>query len=1107
MRSGALLQFPLGMGLAQDANPKAKPGSSLKRGVNVRWPKDGTIGKRFGARLLAANQARPEVLRLIQRGSELNAIGDGTNLHTYDAAGDTFRDQGEISEMQLDWSTLHDDARGVQSSDIAVHGDFLVHAWITGDPTRWPEWSSPNYTGTDFRGWVRVVNWRTGQTQLAPTELEFVLGGRPMFLRVLVASNYAFILYVIHGDQTLNYTSINLATMAVDEFFGEIVDDVRADASLFGRFDACVLSSGHFCIVYEADGGGEGGSGLLTALRVTRSNGTLTVNTTETLEHENIRSIAIAESVALGQVFVIYSFAYITLSDPDHRVNVLSVDSTTMLLEEGPSTIEFNFFASQVSLFVPEGEEYPVFAFAGFDQGDDATEISDGEGDFPALITGVLFDDEGDLDENEDQRRRSTAMTMLSRIFSSGGRFYIMAADARYGERDYADGGELAFTPATSSYQLEIQTYAYEHDLASSPPPHRMVGKIDHDIAGMFHMSSMPAVVNIDDDDDDDRTHLAILPFLADAAPHSFNWRTGLRLVRMTRDPSLMADPWRHVVSGQETYFGGGHLGAWDGRIPFDYGMRIPFIVQYTAGSANTGRMAASNGTAANGYIYQFEPAYRSTAGVLHRGPLSVQTDPLIANANGSIGFRLAPATIDCKQRRPANGFQEEGLASCIFIYRTERTGSVLYRLTYEPAYNIIDNQFTLNTISYTDTRRDEDITAEFGGQDDPPVPAVFLSERPQAYTATGELEDCQPPAPYTLFRHNNRDFIIAGDRRTVWFSKDWRENGPGVAAGYNPAQVETYDQDLTGGGGLDDKRIMFWERGLWFVSGDGPTVAGTENRFSPPIPIQSDVGCTNPRSIVAWPGGLMFQSETDIYSVSRGLEIGWVGKDARDTLADYPVITSAVLVASENEVRFTCNNEDGDEGIVLVFDYQRKTWTTRTYEDGAPIADALFMNDEYFFAIGDRVYVEDTTTHLDEVEGVSDVSTEFVPSTIELESIQPSGMIGWQRVRIAKMLGTALSNHALTVSIARDFSDTYEQTESFAAGSVQTTPASHQRAEVALTVQRRQAVQLKFEDAAPANTTTHPLGNGAGFRLEGIALLVQSKPGLPRDTPSRRGG
>jgi hypothetical protein len=103
-------------------------------------------------------------------------------------------------------------------------------------------------------------------------------------------------------------------------------------------------------------------------------------------------------------------------------------------------------------------------------------------------------------------------------------------------------------------------------------------------------------------------------------------------------------------------------------------------------------------------------------------------------------------------------------------------------------------------------------------------------------------------------------------------------------------------------------------------------------------------------------------------------------------------------------------------------------------------------------------------------------------------------------------MLGTSLANHQLTISVARDFSETTQQTKIFAPGSDTTTPGPLERAQLDLAVQKVQAVEIHISDAAPANTFAYPVGDAGGFELEGVALLVSPKRGLPPITPSRRG-
>jgi len=360
---------------------------------------------------------------------------------------------------------------------------------------------------------------------------------------------------------------------------------------------------------------------------------------------------------------------------------------------------------------------------------------------------------------------------------------------------------------------------------------------------------------------------------------------------------------------------------------------------------------------------------------------------------------------------------------------------------------------------------------------------------------------------------HNGRIGLITGGRREYWFSKDFREN-PGIAPGFNPGQVELYDEDLVGCASMDEKRVMFSESRIWFVIGDGPTVAGTDNRFTPPQLIQSDVGCTNPRSIVSWPGGVIFQHGIDVFNLNRGLQVEWIGKDARDTFATYNQITSAVLVASEGEIRFTCNGaertyerqEDGSyewtygdvEGRIVVYDYARKTWMTRMYPGRDAIVDAAVHDGVYHFATTNNVRRETIDLHLD--DGA------YVPSEVRLAPIAPMGPIAWQRVRRAHLMGTSVSNHQITIAIARDFSESAQQTKTFVAGSDVTAVGPLERAQVDLTVQKVQAVEIRISDAAPANANAYPLGTGGGFTLDGVALLVQPKSGLPRTTPSRRG-
>jgi hypothetical protein len=1099
MRTGQIIQFPLQRGLSEDLNPKGQPMSALKSGVNIRWPREGVIGKRFGAAPLATPSASTgmssfgTVRRFIPRADTLS-ITDGDRIATYDPVTESWLRGSRVSPVSLKWSTLVDDQTGVASADAAISGDLMISAWVTGDPTRRPEFiPTPDVGGVCL---VEVKNVATGEYFKRPVRLSLT-GAR--HVRVLVAGGYALVLY--STGALVSCVSINLTTAAQGST-QILAGDVANTANVRGRFDAILLASGVVAIAYEKDLGGL----KIAAKRFTVSSGSLSLATAADIGPDTtLLSMRIVEDPVSARIYVLYSHLYTgtqwDIATERYRVRLLAVGNVSLGSSLSAATVDNDFAATQVSIKLISTNVLAA-AWSGVALAVTVSTVPVAGARVASLRSAKLTSTGS---KTTGTYSRSTGLEILSDIFAptiaGAARYYAYACDARYAGTfvyDTADAATLLQTPSVSSYLVELDMAGTEADNA----PHRIVGKVDHDIGGVFQTGRVAAVPGVDSE-----TFYALLPFQATANPVSFNWRCGLRLVRMTADVDLIADPWRNVAMGGEAYIQGAHFQAWDGRTVFDYGMRAPYVVD----AGNVWLPDTANGLMANGtYIYQATAGYRSRAGILHRGPLSITKDIDVTSPNsntGSVYGVLGSASIDGKQTSET-GFGADS-AGCVFLdlYRSEADGSALYKLTYEPRYNTLLNTPTSQILEFHDKRADEDITDEAadespGGSGALVVPDIALATRPLPYTSGGDLEDCQPPAPYTVHLQGGRIFIVTGSRREIWFSKDAKEN-PGIAPGFSPVQIEVYEHDITALGALDDKRIVFWERGIWYIVGDGPNVSGTDNRFSPALPIQTDVGCTNPRSVVAWPGGLVFQNGSDLYNLSRGLEVSWIGKDVTETLEAYPTLTSAVLVATENELRFTCNGEGG--GIVVVFDYQRGTWSTRTYEalDGEDIADAYLHDGAYLLTGGGLILREDTTTHLDTV----DDADAFVESTAELESISPAGPVSWQRVRIVRVLGESLSNHSLTVDASRDWAETYEQTASFAAGSPVTTPSTHERAEVALTIQRRQAVGLRIADAAPANTTTYPLGNGAGFQLEGIALLVQPRPGMPRDTTTRRSG
>lgn len=1104
MASGSLIQFPLRLGLADDANKKSAPTSSLKRGHNIRWVRDGVVGKRFGFENIgdASN-----VLRLITRGPELS-FTDGEYLYTYSPTLDSWVTSDRVDEIGLEWSTLIDDEAGVSQSDIVVYGNVLLHAYMTGDPSVQAGSDTPSQVSGAL--YVQAIDWTTGRMLMTPRWL-----GGADFLRLVLCGTYGVLVTTV-GTQILSYRvqldeGIGIDAEAV---FPALANDVRSDGTPHGinsRLDAIVLESGELVVAYESDT-------ALTIRKYTVASGIATVTGTP-VEHaaeNDVRCIALSESPGASAIRCAYCRI---VTDPSCSVRFFAVDSASFSELVSPTDIYTEFRAHHISVAASSASEIALIAFSGVNER--AGSVGASTDQWPETRS-VVFDTNAEALVPLTMRASATVM-LTSGLITIGSRTYAFARDAHYGERQHWDptyteddltfGAEidaldLSQIPSLSSYLLEIESS--ERTDVNDQVPHRVVGKIDHDIAGPFEQGFTSRAALVDGD-----TILGCAPFQATAQPRSFNFRDGLRLVMATRDLERRSDPWRCATIAAETYIGGaGMLHAWDGRTVFDVAMRAPMII--------SARENSNDGLMVDGvYLYQVFAVYRSHSGILHRGPSSIVVS-VGPNDSGdhlaSVKLRVAPNSIDAKETADTGFGGLAALRSYFNIFRSEAGGSVLYERTFGPRFDVFFNQPTLGPQPFVDSANDSDIAKNPDAPTDSfSNPQVALSSRPQPYPATGELEDVQPVASTTMCLHLGRLFIVAGDRRTIWFSKAIEEN-PGIAPGFNSDFVRIFDRDVTALASFADRLIIFFERGAKFVVGDGPTVANTDDRFSPPQALQGEIGTENPRSLAVTPIGVFFQATGgDIYLLDGSLSMQWIGKDVRDQLETYPTVTSAVHVAEQAEVRITAkgmvtipnptgNTEEPfvtvEQGIMLVFDYRRGTWCTRSTPNDAPVVDACIWEGKYILATDEGVYVE-TDGHVDLIGG----EELYIPMSVVFNAIAPSGPLSWHRVRLVQLLGTSTGPHNLTVSLARDYAVATEQSKVWNGSSSVTAAGPLERAQVAPRYQKMQAIEVHIEDAEPTYDDAGAHDDSFdGFELEGLALLVDSKSGPARIEKGKRG-
>lgn len=430
------------------------------------------------------------------------------------------------------------------------------------------------------------------------------------------------------------------------------------------------------------------------------------------------------------------------------------------------------------------------------------------------------------------------------------------------------------------------------------------------------------------------------------------------------------------TVLGDNSHISGGVLKMYDGNRVVEHGfLEVPRTPVFVSDTTTGGLLA--NGT----YQYTYCYSWRDKWGQLHRSapavPLSVEVSGTPPNKRNTIRFFQTPFTLK-------NNVEIE-------IYRTVANGTTFYKVAYNYADKVFNNPSTGN-YQYTDAIDDD-----------------TLINNEVLYTTGGVLENVAAESSIYPITYKNRVVLLLSDRKTLQYSKLREQNGP---VEFNDALKIVLDErggKATSLAVMDDHIIIFKERAIFALSGEGPNNLGEQDDFRAPYLITSDTGCSDPNSIVTTPDGIMFKSEKGIYTIKRGFSVSYIGAPVERY--NDQVITSATLLADTNEVRFTTA-----EGRTLNYDYFHNMWSTFT---NLPALDSTIYNADYVLLKADgTVFVENKTKFSD---NGSYIKMKIVSSWIQIASIQ-----GFQRFYKLLLLGTYKAKHKLKVAFAYDFNPSY---------------------------------------------------------------------------------
>lgn len=525
------------------------------------------------------------------------------------------------------------------------------------------------------------------------------------------------------------------------------------------------------------------------------------------------------------------------------------------------------------------------------------------------------------------------------------------------------------------------------------------------------------------------------------------------------------------AVEANNLHVASGILSVYDGKdfVEHNYNVFQEKIVSVSG--SGTGAIFTNSDV----YQYVVVPEWVDAQGNLHQGAPGPVYSFTAGAAYSSIGFGIPTNRITQKNNLYLSPF------------RTEGNGSIFYRVASTVSGGGL-NSTSANTVAFTDTTADS-----------------TLITHDQLYTTGGVVANEAVPSPLFIGNYNGRLMVIPSETRNVaWISKSVSQGIPNYAVDFSSflqLQIGSKGGDCTAFVQMDDKGVFTRDAFLSYITGFGPNDTLTSTDIGPPIEIPTDVGCTNPSSIVSAPFGVLFKSEKGIYLLERSLATNYIGAEVEAYNSD--TIVSAELIPDTQQVRFLL-----DTGTALVFDYLVKQWFIHESVSGV---GATIYQGLYTYLGSNGALLQETP------DSYSDAG-EFYSMKLVTGWLSFAGIQGFKRVWKMLLLGTYKGSHRLQVSFAFDFNPNPVQTilintddiftaTAYGEGSPYGSDETYGGGEFSLEnfefdpiIQKCQSIQVTIEDISNG-------GTNETLAISSLAFQVGIEPGVNRLPASKKFG
>ena len=510
-----------------------------------------------------------------------------------------------------------------------------------------------------------------------------------------------------------------------------------------------------------------------------------------------------------------------------------------------------------------------------------------------------------------------------------------------------------------------------------------------------------------------------------------------------------------------------------------------PRLYIHTQGMTTSGAAFPSGNT----YLYKAVYRYEDQSGNIHRSSESPQL---------TVGLNANYDNIDIIV--PLVNFTDKYIYSTfIELYRTTNNGTIFYKvndLAVSSTVSASRNDKTSNYIKLKDTTSDE-----------------TLQQQELIYTTGGVIENTPIGSASIVEEFKNRVFLggVELSPNLLYYSKTVQsgvfETTPVEFSNLLSLEVPPSGGKIVALKRMDDKLIIFKERAIYMLTGEGPNNLGEQNDYIEPQLITSDVGCKFTNSVAFMPKGLMFMSQKGIFLLNRSLGLEYIGAPAED-YKDL-TITKTTVVPKKSEVRFLAS-----DGPTAIYNYFLNMWYTYTNHRGNSSA---MLGDDYCLAtFKNEVYKQVSTT--------ASFGGSMVPIKVETGWLSFAGIQGFQRVYRMLLLGEYKSPHKLLIKIAYNYDDVWQQeklidvtsyTESYTYGNPSTgtqntygdpsgTSAiayggkdnTQYQIRLNFAKQKCESIKICIEEIEGSNSAGNPESAGPGFTLSNLSFIVGTKEG-----------